>query len=101
MLTPPRQGVGQPGQAVSPHPRQPLGPSASPRRKQATASSNAPCAVRAAPRRICWFHHEAKSLLGGERLGRREPLQRQFRLAAIEMNHRIVQRGGYEAERVL
>ena len=47
-----------------------------------------------------WFQHEAKPLLGGESFGGLEPLQRQFRFAAIEVKHRPVLQGACETERV-
>ena len=39
---------------------------------------------------------KAKPLLGDQRLGRVEPLQRQFRLAAIEVKHRVEKQGYFE-----
>jgi len=36
---------------------------------------------------------EPQPLLGGERLGHLEPSQRQFRLVAIEMQHRVIEQG--------
>ena len=35
-----------------------------------------------------------------KRLGRAEPLQRQFRFAAIEVKHRIKKQGYFQAERM-
>jgi hypothetical protein len=46
------------------------------------------------------FQQKAKSLFGGERFGRFEPLQRQFRLAAIKMKHRLALQRYHQTERV-
>src|SRR5215472_4332237 len=45
-------------------------------------------------------YQEAKSLLGNERFGRLEPLQCQFRLAAIEVKHRVELQCYRQTERV-
>ena len=83
MLALPRHRFGQAGKPVrtKPHRADPAGkPLAQAGDSLLERSLRAQRGAAQEPR----FHHEPKPLLRSQRLGRLEPLQRQFRLAAIE-----------------
>ena len=82
MVAAPQHCVGEHGQAVSPHPRH-IGPGGEPAAQTGDRLLKRSLRHQGARAHDLWYHHKAKSLLGCERLGRSEQLQRQFRLTAI------------------
>jgi len=94
VLTLPRQRLGQPGKAVGAkhHRAEPAGKriaQAGDRLVERTLRDQRGAAKE--PR----FHHEPEPLLGDERLGCLESLQRQLRLAAIDVKYRVEHQGEF------